>query len=62
MLLQLIVKCLEKIFLRKNATELAFWFRSSKFVDHIQQLVRWNGHAAFGMADKNRGEGVSLCL
>lgn len=55
--MQLIVKHLEKTFLRKSATEQAFWFRLSKFVDHIQQLVRWNGHTAFHMADKNREKG-----
>lgn len=57
MLLLLIVKHLEETFLSKSATEQAFWFRPSKFVDHIQQLLQWNGHTAFPMADKNRGEG-----
>lgn len=49
MLLQLVDKHLEKIFLRKNAAQLAFCFRSSKFVGHIQQLVRQNVHPALAV-------------
>lgn len=52
----------ENISRKKSVTELAFWFRSSKFLDHIQQLIQWNGCAVFGMADKNRGEGMALYL
>ena len=55
--MQLADKHLEKIFLnapflflkRKNAAQLAFCFRSSKFVGHIQQLIRWNGQPALAV-------------
>lgn len=65
MLLQLVDKHLEKIFLRKNAAQLAFWFRSSKSVGRIQQLVRQNVHPALAVPlalQIRRREGMSLCF
>lgn len=47
--MQLVDKHLEKIFLRKNAAQLAFRFGSSKSVGHVPQLVRQNGHPALVM-------------